>query len=152
LLHRLFSREIPTEDAVKERIKSRAQRSGADGEPVVEGVETVGTDRFFQLQKLLGGFRIAGAGAGVAMPPLAGVQVAYEVRRGNPFSLYQPLDFEMDRPPIELQAHGAEIVQRVRNTAVVRIQDPDFRLTVKGFDARRDVRVKVIALGEDGSA
>jgi hypothetical protein len=151
LLHRLFSREIPTEDAVKERIKSRAQRPGTDGEPQVEGVETVGADRFFLLQKLLGGFRIAGAGAGIAMPPLAGIQVAYEVRRGNPFSLYQPLDFEMDRPPIELQAHGAEIVQRLRNTAVVRIQDLDFRLTVKGFDARRDVRVKVIALGEDGA-
>ena len=149
LLRRLFSRQVPTEEALKQRIKSREQRVGTDGEPDVEGVETLGADRFFLLQKLHGGFRIAGAGSGVPMPALAGVQVAYEVRRGNPFSVYQPLYFEMGRPPIEVQVHGAEVVRQLRNLTVLRIQDPDFRLTVKGFDARRDVRVKVVALGDE---
>ena len=83
------------------------------------------------------------------MPPFAGVRVSYEVRRGNPFSLYQPLDFEMNRLPIEVEVHGAEVVRLLDNLTALRIQSPDFWLTVKGFDPRRDVRVKVFSLGED---
>ena len=83
------------------------------------------------------------------MPQFAGVQMAYEVRRGNPFSAYQPLDFEVDRPPIEVQGQGAEVVRQSRNLIVLRIQDPEFKLAVRGFDSRRDVRIKVVPLGAD---
>jgi hypothetical protein len=149
LLHHIFAREIPTEEAVKQRTRSQSQRVGTDAKSDVDAGDIVAGDRFFQLQKLQGGFRVTGAGAGVAMPPFAGVRVAYEVRRGNPFSLYQPLDFEMNRLPIEVAAHGAEVVRLLANLTVLRIQHPDFWLTVKGFDPRRDVRVKVFSLGED---
>jgi hypothetical protein len=149
LLHHLFSREVPTEEAVRQRTRSREQRAGGEAQPEPGELESVGSDRFFQLQKLQGGFRIAGAGAGTSMPPFAGVQMAYELRRGNPFSAYQPLDFEVDRAPIEVQGQGAEVVRQLRNVIVLRIDDPDFRLAVRGFDARRDVRVKVVPLGEE---
>jgi hypothetical protein len=149
LLQHIFSREIPTEESVRQHTRSLDRRAGSDGKSEPGAADIVGSDHFFYLQKLQGGFRVIGANDGSAMPPYAGIQVAYEVRRGNPFSLYQPLDFEIDKPPISVEAHGAHIVRLLRNLAVLRIANADFRLTVRGFDARRDVRVKVVAMGED---
>jgi hypothetical protein len=148
LLQHLFSREVPTEETVRQRTRALEQHAGANGgsEPIVSDL-TGATDRFFELQKLQGGFRISGTGSAVEMPPYTGIQVAYEVRRGNPFALYQPLDFEMDKAPIAIEVQGAELVRLHRNLAVLRIADAQFRVTVRGFDARRDVRVKIVAMG-----
>jgi hypothetical protein len=145
LLRHLFSLDLPTEEAVRQRAASAPKRTGLDGTGTASFVETVGKERFFELQKLPGGFRLAGTVEGTAAPRFVAVLAAYEVRRGNPFALYQALDFEMDRPPIEAVASGAEIVRRERNAIVLRIDEPAFQLTVRGFDPRRDVRVKTLA-------
>jgi hypothetical protein len=149
LLQHLFSVEIPTEETVKRLDKSSLQRAGMDASPDMQELDAVPRDRFFQLQKLDGGFRIAGAGFGAAIPRFAGVRVAYEVRRGNPFALYQPLDFEMNRPPIEVQLAGGEVLSQQLNITLLRIDEPGFQLTVRGFDPRRDVRVKVLGLSAE---
>ena len=114
-----------------------------------DGVEMVGKDTFFVLQKLRGGFRIAGAGDSDTTPPFVTVRVAYEVRRGNPFSQYQPPDFQLDMPPIDVSAERAEIVRRAGNQLMLRAQAPDFQVTVKGFDVNRDIRVKVLGIDEE---
>jgi hypothetical protein len=149
LLQHLFSVEIPTEQTVRRLDKSSLQQPGLDAAPDMHDLEAVARDRFFQLQKLEGGFRVAGAGPGVAIPRYAGVRVAYEVRRGNPFALYQPLDFEMNRPPIEVHIAGGELLSQQLNIALLRIDEPGFQLTVRGFDPRRDVRVKVLGLSAE---
>jgi hypothetical protein len=149
LLQHIFAREIPTEESIRQHTRSLERGAGGEGRSKAGGADIVGGERFFNLQKLHGGFRVTGVDDGSAMPPYAGVQVAYEVRRGNPFSLYQPLDFELDKAPISVQAQGGQIVRLLRNLAVLRIANADFSLTVRGFDSRRDVRVKVIAMGEE---
>jgi len=148
LLQHLFSLDVPTEEMVNDPKKGHEEKPGTEATAAPEGVETVGKDRFFHLQKLRGGFRVSGNGNAKAMPRHAAVWVAYELRRGNPFSQYQPPDFEMDKPPIQLNAVAAEVAQQQRNLLVLRIQKPDFQVTVKGFDVRRDIRVRV--LGVDG--
>ncbi|MEW5708191.1 MAG: hypothetical protein AB1830_04700 [Pseudomonadota bacterium] len=148
LLRHLFSLEVPTEETVATKDKRKEERIGVDGTAEAGQVETVAKDRFFQLQKLRGGFRLTGAPGAEAVPRFVEVVAAYEVRRGNPFSLYEPFDFEMDRPPIDVQTRGAQAVRRERNRVVVRIDDPGFQVTMKGFDPRRDVRVKVLRLEE----
>ncbi len=148
LLQHLFSLDVPTEDAVMDPRKGRQEKAGTEASVPPDGVETVGSDRFFTLQKLRGGFRISGSGAAKNMPVHASVSVAYEVRRGNPFSQYQPPDFEMDKPPIEITTSDAELVQRKGNQLVLHIKSPQFQVTVRGFDVRRDIRVRV--LGADG--
>ncbi len=145
LLRDVFALDIPTEDAVKDPRKGRDDKPGTEDTGETMGVETVGSDRFFQLQKLHGGFRLSGNGDGKAMPRIAAVWVAYEVRRGNPFSQYQLPDFELDKTPIVMQAEHAKITRRGRNLVVLWIQDPHFRVTVKGFDVHRDIRVRVEA-------
>jgi hypothetical protein len=148
LLQQLFSLDIPTEEAVKDPKKEREDRPGTEDTGGPEEVETVGKDRFFQLQKLRGGFRLAGTGDGQTMPRYAAVQVAYEVRRGNPFSQYQPPDFEMNKAPISVRADQTVVTRTQGNLLVLQIQQPRFRLTVKGFDVRRDIRVKVLGVDE----
>jgi hypothetical protein len=148
LLQHLFSLDVPTEEMVRDPKKDHQDKPGDDATAPTAEVETVGRDRFFQLQKLRGGFRLAGNDYAKAMPREAVVSVAYEVRRGNPFAQYQPPDFEMDKPPIQVSTSSAEVIQRNRNVLAVRIGKPDFTVTVKGFDVRRDIRVRVVARDE----
>jgi hypothetical protein len=152
LLQHLFSLEVPTEEQVKDPKKGHEEKPGMEATATPAELETVGKDRFFYLQKLRGGFRIAGNGNAKAMPRSAAVWVAYELRRGNPFSQYQPPDFELDKPPIQLSTVAAEVTQKQRNLLVLQIQKPDFQVTVRGFDVRRDIRVRVLSVdGEFGS-
>jgi hypothetical protein len=143
LLQHLFSLEIPTATPLATPEPDREAHAGAGDTGVPEGIETAGRDRFFHLQKLKGGFRIAGAGNGADMPRQAAVQVAYEVRRGNPFLQYQLPDFELDKAPITLEARHLELARQLGNLLVFNIAKSDFELTVKGFDPRRDLRVRV---------
>ncbi len=145
LLRHVFALDIPTEEKVKDPKKGREDKPGTEDTGGTMGVETVGRDRFFQLQKLHGGFRLAGNGDDKLMPRKAAVWVAYEVRRGNPFSQYQLPDFELDKAPVVMQTENAEIMRCVGNLLLLSIQDPRFRLTVKGFDVRRDIRVRIEA-------
>ena len=149
LLQHLFSLDVPTEEAVLDPKKGRQDKPGEEAPTDAGHVETVGRDRFFQLQKLRGGFRLAGTGNGRPVPRHAAVWVAYETRRGNPFSQYQPPDFEVDKPPIELGTDGAEVLRRQGNILVFKIHRPDFQVMVKGFDVHRDVRVKVLGVDEE---
>jgi hypothetical protein len=150
LLRHLFSLDVPTEETVKLRQPHGPNRAGLDGTGDAPAIEAAGRDRFFELQKLQGGFRVTGAGDGARAPRFAAVVAAYEVRRGNPFALYHRLDFEMGRSPIIAEVAGAEVVRQERNAIVLRIDDPAFQLVVKGFDPRRDVRVKTLGLEEAG--
>jgi hypothetical protein len=151
LLQHLFSLDVPTEEQVKDPKKGHEEKPGAEATAAPGELETVGKDRFFHLQKLRGGFRISGNGNAKAMPRNAAVSVAYELRRGNPFSQYQSPDFELDKPPIQVSAVAANVLQKQRNLLVLGIQKPDFQVTVKGFDVRRDIRVRVLSVdGEVG--
>ncbi len=145
LLRHVFALDIPTEQSVVDPKKGREDKPGTEDTGEAMSVETVGVDRFFQLQKLHGGFRLAGNGDGRAMPRNAAVWVAYDVRRGNPFIQYQRPDFELDKPPIVIESEHAEITRRGGNLLVIDIRDPHFRVTVEGFDVRRDIRVRVEA-------
>jgi hypothetical protein len=68
--------------------------------------------------------------------------MAYEVRSGNPFKKYTPLDFEVSRDPIHVRAEGVKLMLCRENTIVIEVVRPDFNLTVNGFDTRRDLRVR----------
>lgn len=150
LLRQLFSLDVPTEAALNVRVKTEDHGKGAGETAGGDGVETVGRDRQFQLVKLVGGFRITGHpnGDGTSLPKHVAVQVAYDVRRGNPFTQYQPLDFALDEPPIEVDAGATSIALQTRNVLVLAVEDAPFDVTVKGFDRHRDIRVKVLPVEE----
>lgn len=150
LLRHVFSLDVPTEESVRQR-QPDASRAGLDISGATAEVASPRGAHSFELQRLAGGFCVTGVANGQT-PRYLAVRAAYEVRRGNPFALYQPFDFDLDRAPIVLDLEGAVLVRRRQNEIVVRIDDAQFRVTVQGFDPRRDVRVKAIPLPEEPAA
>ncbi len=95
----------------------------------------------FQVIRSEGGFAIS---LGPAGGPQAGrVRAAYHVRRGDPFRRYDPLDFDFRQPPMAIEVHSGSILTLGPNDVEFHADEPDFRLTIRGFDQHRDVRVDV---------
>lgn len=150
LLQHLFSLEVPTEAEIIEPERGLRTEAGPGTSPGPGAVDASGgASTPFALMKINGGFCLSGAGNG-ELPRHAAVQVAYEVRRGNPFSRYQPPDFDLNEAPISVLAEGASVERREGNLLVLQVHDADFRLSVEGFDPHRDIRVRVAPMEPRG--
>jgi hypothetical protein len=97
-----------------------------------------------QIQQLSGGFRLARQSQATKIPRYITVWMAYEVRTGNPFKKYSPLDFDIVSPPIQLRLDGARWIHCQNNIIQFEVKQGDFSLTVTGFDIHRDLRIKTI--------
>ena len=67
---------------------------------------------------------------------------AYEVRTGNPFKKYTPLDFDVSQPPLLIQVSGARLLLNKHNVIQIEVQRGNFKLAITGFDVNRDLRIK----------
>ncbi len=99
----------------------------------------------FRLDQLGGGFKIQAVPGADEPPAELAITLAYDVRRGNPFKRYDPLDFDVSQPPIELELLDAEIVQLSANRIVARPTAATFSVQAVGFDRHRDLKVRVAA-------
>jgi hypothetical protein len=110
--------------------------------------------RPWRVQRIPGGFRILRGDQNVPVPELLDIRLACDVRRGNALKKYQPADFRLDRAPIMIgdDLRGADFVERTENRMVVKLLQPDFRFSVTGFDANRDLLVKVLPRKEEVDA
>jgi hypothetical protein len=79
------------------------------------------------------------------------VHFAYEVRRGNAFQRYSPLDFDLSEPNMKIETVGAEIETRQENILRLRIVRVDFRVRVTGFDGLRDIVIRIITENIEGN-
>lgn len=71
------------------------------------------------------------------------VRVAYDVRSGDPFAHFDPADFSLNGHEIRLDGGGAAAFDVLsENSFRLRITNPAFRFTAKGFDPLRDLVVK----------
>ncbi|HEU4887588.1 MAG TPA: hypothetical protein VFV49_06870 [Thermoanaerobaculia bacterium] len=141
----LFSVDVQDEsfqgDAVAARIPIRAAAgSTARGESST-GDFTAGGG--VTISRIAGGFTIRGANAAVERP-LRG-EVAYRVRAGNPFRKHSPFDFDLlTGSDITLQSEGVRVRPTSVNTFELVPSAAKFQLSMKGFDSRRDLIVRVI--------
>ncbi len=111
----------------------------------------------YRITRVAGGFTLTRGEPGSRTPAELQVTVAYEVRRGNPFSKYDPADFQLHAAPVTVSPDHRGLLQldASANSLRVRVTDPDFRLTVTGFDVNRDLIVRVVpkgAFGDDEAA
>lgn len=97
----------------------------------------------FRVQKAKVGFTITRGDAGTPPPARLSIRVAYDIRRGNPLRKYNTADFRLNHIPIKLEPplDGLKVITKEENRIVVDILDPEFRLTVAGFDELRDLFV-----------
>ena len=70
--------------------------------------------------------------------------MAYEVRSGNPFPKYSPLDFDVSQKPIQIKLEGGKLLLHKENAVQIEVLGGNFSLAVSGFDPNRDLRVKTV--------
>ena len=70
------------------------------------------------------------------------IEVAYEVRRGDPFNKYSPLDFDLSANSLRVSVEGARVREQGPNWLEIAVFADTFTVRVQGFDPRRDVRVR----------
>ena len=97
----------------------------------------------FEAVQMPSGFRVALAAKGISLPVQALVRVAYDIRGGNPFSNYHPMDFQLTDENISIIVDGGNIGQVAQNQIIANVTQDDFELRVTGFDEHRDLIVDV---------
>lgn len=142
LLRHIFS--LPTQP---EEISGAFEKDAAGtGDPKTradERVEIVNSNSL-KLSPIKGGFRLSRRSNSIEVPRYISVWTAYEVRSGNPFKKYSPLDFELAKPPIQMELEGGKLLLCKDNIIQFEVLQGDFKLSVTGFDMHRDLRVKTI--------
>ena len=106
-----------------------------------EFIETRGNN-YLQLNPIKGGFSLMKKSKSKRVPRYITVWMAYEVRTGNPFKKYTPLDFDVSKPPLDIQVTGADLLLNKHNVIQIEVQQGDFKLAITGFDMQRDLRIK----------
>ena len=140
LLKNLFW--LPETTPGKEGEKPKAQDgSGQPGGGEKPFIDVAGA-QYLQLYPIRSGFKLVKKSSAKLLPRIITVQMAYEVRGGNPFKKYTPLDFDVNRPPFSVAVEGAQLLVCQNNVLQIEVKRPDFVLSVTGFDPHRDLRIK----------
>ena len=142
LLRHIFSLPIQP-DQISGAFEKDAAGTGDPKTREDETVEIISSNNL-KLSPIKGGFRLSKRPHAIKLPHYITVWVAYEVRSGNPFKKYSPLDFDLTKPPIHMGLEGARLHICKENIIQFELQRGDFRLSVTGFDMHRDLRIKTM--------
>ena len=102
--------------------------------------------KFYRVQPARSGFSLL---PGTVVPPSLPLrlvlEIAYDVRKGNPFHKYAEDDFRLLQGPVRVEGKelGLKLVKTERNTLCIEIRDAAFAFTLTGFDTKRDLIVDV---------
>lgn len=104
------------------------------------------TPRKFRIDHENGGFTICGEGAleSEELPRQLRIRLGYDVEGGNGVKEWDRFDFDLstDIDVFSTKAEGAEAEKMDGNEVMLRIEDPEFRFTLTGFDTNRDLVVE----------
>jgi hypothetical protein len=95
----------------------------------------------FEVEQLVGGFRVTRNLVVKATPSSCRVAVAYDTSRGNALRRYKSLDFRLAELEVDVR-HG-KVNATGNNTLEVSVANDQFALRVTGFDPKRDLYVAV---------
>ena len=140
LLIDLFS--LPTDQDAAKKIQARKKDKKGD-EPDEADPDLQATPKRFAIQKVSGGFTIRRGGPVAARPPMLALKVAYGVRRGSPFTKYNPADFRLGLGDIHCQLNGCEVSDFADNWMLIKVDSDDFEAKITGFDGNRDLHIDV---------
>jgi len=104
----------------------------------------------FNIGRIQGGFRVTlnPEITELSFPFQATVKMAYDTRRGNPFSQYDKFDFDVASASIMIEARDCNVIERKDNILEVEITGRNFEIKVTGFDPKRDLVIDVKMRGE----
>ena len=137
----LFS--LPAEPEAPDAVKTRQKKAQAKQKgptPPEPFKPPPPQHKAYRVQKIVGGFRVVRGNKDLETPYRLDITVAYDIRDGNPFKKFHEADFRMiigDDP------EGVEVLSHAMNRVEVRVLQPDFCLSVTGFDENRDLKIDV---------
>ena len=140
VLKDLFYVDLPKEDQPGATPGRPTQKRGF--EPGQRPPNEITGDRYFQIYKTKQGFRLTAHPAARILPKEISLEMAYDVREGNPFKKYRILDFELDKPPIKVKGIGLQIQYPRPNILYLVLEKRDFQLNITGFDSNRDLKIR----------
>lgn len=138
LLLDIFSIPMPSEGVDRRKPKSKPD-SGTEPE-IPPIVIPPSQPKRYRVNKIDGGFSITPEDGGIGLPMMLDVRVFYDRRGGRP--KYSTADFRLEKEPITVEVQGVEHTCQY-NQLLLKIIEPKFSATVKGFDEKRDLFVKV---------
>ncbi|HXH37766.1 MAG TPA: hypothetical protein VNN08_03985 [Thermoanaerobaculia bacterium] len=140
----LFSIDVPEESLHHETdspapIRAAAGESNAGAASAAAAAGSGGVT----IARIAGGFTIKASDKTLVGRPLRG-EIAYRVRAGNPFRKHSPFDFDlMSDSGITVQADGVRLRPTSVNAFELVPSAAKFQVSMKGFDPRRDLVVRV---------
>ncbi len=143
LLIDYFYLPAPPDEETPEARRRKKKKRGKLPEDEVEPIEP--RKKRYRIQQITGGFAVTKGEKDAPVPELLDIRVAYVVRRGRALGQYDPADFKLNKSPISFEPPpvGASIQNCSKNRAVLEVTDPDFHISVVGFDANRDLFIDV---------
>jgi hypothetical protein len=140
----IFSIEIddePQQETEHARIPIRAT-AGENAEAAGTNA-AAGSSIGITIARIAGGFTIKASSPKMIGRCLRG-EIAYRVRAGNPFRKHSPFDFDLMSDAIAVTAEGVHLRPTSRNSFDLLPSAAKFQLSMKGFDSRRDLVVRLI--------
>jgi hypothetical protein len=122
--------------------KPKESKEGGVEDPEVPMQQ--GRKRPILVQKIDSGLRLYKNPSVEDFPDSIRLKLGYDVPRGNPISSYQELDFDVSKKPIEIESRGVYFMRKEKNELEFKIEDDsDFEIKLTGFDAKRDLFLKI---------
>ena len=74
----------------------------------------------------------------------ANIKIALAVRRGDPYSNYHPMDFDLNHDSYHKKVKNGSYKVLTPNMIYVYVNRPNFKFQIKGFDPHRDLVIDII--------
>lgn len=102
-----------------------------------------GKKQMIRVKKIPGGIQIFPYELEQGNLPEIELELAYDTTRGNPLKKYQQLDFQLNQHPIKTIQKNCEFSFLKPNSVLFKPKNPDFEVTITGFDERRDLFINL---------
>lgn len=138
-----FSIDPPDDEEETEEAATHRRREKKGKESTDDNLKIKGNPTRIGIQRCAGGFAIV-AGASPPKPPyLIEVRCGYEIRSGNPLKRWDAADFTLGNLGLPIVCEGpVRVLNTKGNHAILRVDGPEFRASLDGFDTNRDVFVR----------
>jgi hypothetical protein len=142
LLSDIFFIEIPLDlENEKQQTKKKSDKdSGEDPDDDFNPPES--KPKLISLTRVKRGIAIRKNPVTQQLPVSVRAEFAYNVRKGNPFKKYLPIDFSLESDPLVVESENVKILSKSKNILEFEIEKPEFTVVISGFDENRDLVVK----------
>lgn len=148
-LQDLFSIEIVEEPGERAPVHIPIKKREA-GESEGPGGANGGKPAAVTISRIAGGFTIKGSDEALVARRMS-AELAYRARSGNPFRKHSQFDFDLMSGDVAINGDAAIVRRTGVNTIEFTPAAAKFQVSMRGFDAHRDLVVRVTEMDDDAA-